>query len=96
ASSNNTRPLKSTISILKNADVLIHESTYSYDLIKLAKERMHSTAYEVGLLASNAHVKKLVLFHVSARYKDGSVLLDDAKRAFKNTLVAFDGMKLNI
>ncbi len=91
-----TRPLKSTINILKNADVLIHEATYSYDLIKLAKERMHSTAYEVGLLASDAHVKKLVLFHVSARYKDGSILLDDAKKAFKNSLVAFDGMKLNI
>ena len=91
-----TRPLKTSINTIKNADLLIHEATYTQDLIKFAKERMHSTAYEAGEIASNANVKRLVLFHISARYKDSDIILTDVKKSFKNSIIAFDGLNLNI
>jgi ribonuclease Z len=41
-------------------------------------------------------VKKLVLTHISARYKDPQKLLKEAKKIFKNTIVAEDFLKVEI
>ncbi|MCH7658340.1 MAG: ribonuclease Z [Bacteroidetes bacterium] len=76
---------------IKNADLLYHEATYGRDLEKLAKETMHSTAGDAAELARKATVKKLVIGHFSARYKDLTPLLEEARSVFKNTFVAEDG-----
>jgi len=41
-------------------------------------------------------VKHLVLTHISARYDDTSVLLEQAKKIFKNTQLAEDFMRIEI
>jgi len=38
----------------------------------------------------------LILTHVSARYDDTSILLEQAKKIFKNTKVAEDFMRIEI
>ena len=91
-----TRPTKTTLAAAKNADLLIHESSYKAAEVKLAKMRKHSSAGEVALLAKKAHAKRLVLTHISARYRTDAELLSDARKVFKNTVVAHDGYALVI
>ena len=89
-----TRPTSSTAVKARGNDILIHEATYASDLETLAKERMHSTAAEAATIAKKASVKRLILFHVSARYKDGRKLASEAKAIFNNSEVAKDGLKI--
>jgi ribonuclease Z len=46
--------------------------------------------------AKKAEVKRLILTHVSARYKSASKLLEQAQKIFPNTQVAEDFMKIEI
>ncbi len=91
-----TRPTNETLVASRNADLLIHESSYNASEINLAKARKHSSAGEVALLAKKARVKKLVLTHISARHRTDAELAKDAKKNFANTEVARDGYTLII
>ncbi|MDE1871418.1 MAG: ribonuclease Z [Candidatus Micrarchaeota archaeon] len=91
-----TRPTKATISAASNADILVHESTYSDKESNLAKERFHSTAIEAADIARKAKAKMLVITHPSARYKDAEVLAKEARKVFRNTQIAKDGMVINL
>lgn len=91
-----TRPSGSTVKAAANADILIHEATYAENEKALAKERMHSTASEGAMLAKRAKAKRLILIHPSARYKDTETLLKEAKKVFRNTEMAKDGMAVTI
>ncbi|MEM3791357.1 MAG: ribonuclease Z [Candidatus Micrarchaeaceae archaeon] len=88
-----TRPCLATMVVAKNADLLIHESTYISRDSDLAKERKHSTAREAAIIAKKAKVKNLILTHISARYKNPLVIIKDAKKEFENAYVAKDGMR---
>lgn len=81
---------------IKNVDLLYHEATFGKDLEKLAKQTKHSTAEQAALIAKEANVKQLLLGHYSARYIDLSVLLDEAKTVFENTILVNDGMKISL
>ncbi|MBO0480066.1 ribonuclease Z [Vagococcus fluvialis] len=78
--------------LAKNADVLVHESTFSTDEGKMAKSYFHSTSTQAGTVAKEAGAKKLVLTHISARYLGKAVyeLEKEAKSVFKNTRVVKD------
>lgn len=89
-----TRPSKKCLKIAKDADLLLCESTYSSEHADKAEEYFHMTAVEAAQIASQSNVKKLVLTHFSARYKDESVLERDARTVFDNTLAARDFMKI--
>lgn len=60
---------------LNDADLLVHEATYSSDILAKIKAKnldfdpMHSSALEVGRAAENFSVKNLILTHFSARYQ---------------------------
>ncbi|MGY4884630.1 MAG: ribonuclease Z [Nanobdellota archaeon] len=76
---------------VENADLLICDSSFSSDNNKEAKEHMHLTAKEDGEIAKSAKAKKLILTHISQRYdNDLKVLLNDAKKSFKNVVIAED------
>ncbi len=79
----------------RNADLLIHEATFGDDLKDEAQLRGHSTASEAALVAKKAHVKKLVLTHIGARY-NGKELEEEAKKIFENTICAKDGTEIEI
>ncbi len=91
-----TRPCKRVVEVAKNADLLIHDSSFTSDLQDWAVETKHSTAIEAAKVAKEANVKKLVLTHISARYKDASVLLSEAKEIFENVVVAEDFMVIDV
>lgn len=80
----------------KGADLLIHEATFCEDRHAEAKEAKHCTALQAAQAAKKAGAKKLLLTHISGRYLGSQQLLDEAKKAFENTAVAEDGMKLSV
>ena len=91
-----TRPFRMLEKFAAGADLLIHESTLGEELADRAKEYGHSTPSQAARTAKKANVKKLVLTHISQRYKDSSKVLKQAKKIFKNTIVAEDFMKLDV
>ncbi|HHD82560.1 MAG TPA: ribonuclease Z [Bacteroidetes bacterium] len=81
---------------IKNVDLLYHEATFGGELRELARETMHSTASEAARIAQKASVKKLVIGHFSARYKDITPLLEEARTVFENTFIAEDGKTFKV
>ncbi len=77
--------------LLSGVDLLYHEATFLHKEIKRARETCHSTSLQAAELASKANVKKLLIGHFSARYKDVSVLLNEARVIFKDTTAVKDG-----
>ena len=91
-----TRPSKSTIAAARNADVLIHESSFTSEYKNLAAARKHSTVAEAAGIAKSAKAKMLIVTHFSARYKNLEPIRKEAKQTFSNTIAATDGYKLHI
>ena len=92
---------EAAIKLARNADLLIHEATYSHSDAKLAYQRKHSTSTMAAQTASEAGVKQLVLTHISPRYAPGNVispndLLEEAKAIFPNTLLAKDFLQIDL
>jgi ribonuclease Z len=76
----------------RGADLLIHDGTF----VEPMEGRAHPSVREVAKLAKSYGVQKLVLTHLSRRYRDTKETLAAAKAIFKNTVVAEDGMRIKI
>jgi ribonuclease Z len=91
------RPSASTVEVAHEADLLIHEATFTRDEAARAVETGHSTAYDAAVVAQQANVKYLVLTHISSRYsRDAHELSSEARAVFKPTVVARDGMEIEV
>ncbi len=55
---------------IKGVDLLYHEATFMHDKVAIAHEKTHATTIEAATLAKKAGVRKLLLGHYSARYKE--------------------------
>ncbi|MDO5616960.1 MAG: ribonuclease Z [Cruoricaptor ignavus] len=82
-----TKYLESVIPIIRNVDVLYHESTFLHDLKEMADYTGHSTALEAATIAKKADVGKLILGHFSNRYHDLSVFTNEARAVFPNSFL---------
>jgi ribonuclease Z len=91
-----TRPFRGFARFAAGADLVIHDSTLDDELVERAREDGHSTPSQAAEDAKKAKAKRLVLTHFSARYDDTRKLLNQAKKTFKNTVVAEDFMKIEI
>lgn len=81
---------------VRNVDLLFHEATFTNDELPKANETLHSTAEQAGKIARLAGVQRLVIGHFSARYKDLTPVLDEAKSVFENTYLATEGEVFSI
>ncbi len=84
------------VELSRDADLLIFDSTFAEELSAKAVENSHSTCTQAAEVARRAGVKKLVLFHVSPRYEDASVLLSQASKIFPETIVGEDLLRIEI
>jgi ribonuclease Z len=79
------------IPLVREVDLLYHEATFADDMEQAAREKLHATARQAATIARDARVKKLVIGHFSARYKEVSTLLNQAREVFPETYAAEDG-----
>ncbi len=79
------------IPFVNEIDLLYHEATFLSDKEDRAKETFHSTAAQAATIAKKAKVKRLIIGHFSARYKNLYPLLDEAKEVFPETTLAMEG-----
>ncbi len=92
-----TRPCESVVDVAGGADLLVHEATFSEEEKDRAQETDHSTAAQAAQVALAAKAKRLVLTHLSARYSaTPEILLREAKEVFADTVVARDGMTIEV
>ena len=78
---------------LQNTELIYHESTFMEDMRGRADQTMHSTAKDAASLAKEAGVKRLLLGHFSARYKDLNPLLEEARSIFPQSYLSQEGEK---
>ena len=71
------------------ADVLVHEATFTDEELDRAMQTGHSTARQAAELAREADVRLLALTHISTRY-GGREIRDEAREIFERTEVPRD------
>lgn len=82
---------ESIIPIIKEVDVLYHESTFIEKNEALAKPTKHSTAKQAARIAEKANVGKLILGHYSTRYDGLNEFKAEAEVIFPNVELSRDG-----
>jgi ribonuclease Z len=71
------------VELADGADLLFIEGTFLQEDAEKAAKKYHLTARQAGMLAREAGVKRMILFHFSPKYKgSGNLLVDEASRAF--------------
>ncbi len=86
-----TAYLPSLAELLKGTTLLYHESTFDNDFEQRAQDTFHSTATQAAKVAQAMNVKKLILGHFSARYKDLNPLLEEARLVFPPSFLGIEG-----
>jgi ribonuclease Z len=88
-----TRYTENAIVLSNQADVLIHEATFSKEEENLAFNYFHATTAQAATIAKLAGVKNLILTHISSRYQSEEQelkLLREARAIFSETYIAKD------
>lgn len=91
-----TLPCEGANKLAKEADLLVSEGTHLSDISEKTEKYMHLTVKDAALIASQNNAKKLVITHMSQRYKSIVDIIDEARIYFDNTVVASDFMKIKV
>jgi ribonuclease Z len=83
------------IPIIKDVDVLYHESTFMDAHEHLCAKTKHSTAKQAATIALKANASQLILGHYSTRYGNLEGFKAEAETVFKAVLLAEDGKVFN-
>ncbi|PYZ98223.1 ribonuclease Z [Alteribacter lacisalsi] len=89
-----TRKCKAAEVLSREADVVVHEATFSGEEEKRAYDFYHSTTIHAAQTARDARAKKLILTHISPRYTNPEPLLKEAVSVFAYTVIAKDFMTM--
>jgi ribonuclease Z len=77
------------VEVCRGADTLVIEATYLKEETDMARQFAHLTARQAAELAVRAGVRRLVLTHISRRYREKDVL-QEAQEVFPHVSVARD------
>lgn len=94
--SGDTMPTKELEKFFEGCDYLVFDSTFLDETKEKAEETCHSTAKQAAMLGKNAKVKNLILTHFSARYKDETRHLEEAKQIHDSVMTAKDFLEIEI
>ncbi len=87
---------ESLVPLLRNADMIYHETTYLDNLKDRAEERFHSTSRQAATIARKAKVKKLLIGHFSSKYAGLDEFEKEAREVFENTEIACEGVSYKV
>jgi ribonuclease Z len=85
-----TRPCDGGRDLARNADLVLHDSTFAHAMLDRAIETGHSTAREAAEVARDAGARRLLLSHFSTRYADVAGLVEEAEEVFPATEAAVE------
>ncbi|MCQ6273784.1 ribonuclease Z [Bacillus sp. V3B] len=93
-----TRVCEAAETLAKDADLLVHESTFANGEEELAHNYYHSTTSQAAEVAKQANVKRLCLTHISSRYDRNASeeLVEEARKIFPATEIAADFKSISI
>jgi ribonuclease Z len=91
-----TRPFDTFGKFAEGADLVIHDCTFDDSLVEKAAVDGHSTPTQAAEQAKAAGAKQLALSHISARYPNAGMLLEQAKKVFPNSILAEDFLELEL
>jgi ribonuclease Z len=99
--SGDTGPCSELVELSHDADLLIHEATYTLLDQHLADRAAHATATLAAEVARDAGVRELLLTHISPRYEGEGpqtldMLLSEAQTIFPHTRLAHDFLRVNV
>lgn len=87
---------ESIIPLIKQTDLLYHESTFLEEHTELATKTKHSTAAQAATIAEKAGVKKLLLGHYSSRYASLELFENEAKKIFDEVALCEAGKEFYV
>lgn len=91
-----TLPSPKAAHIVEGVDLLYHEATFADTERRLAKETGHTTASQAAKMAVKAKAGRMLIGHFSSRYKDLSVLENEARAIFPETYIATEGQTFSV
>lgn len=91
-----TAPDELIIPLIDSVTALYHEATFEDNLISRAEQTFHSTASQAAAIAKLAKVEKLYLGHFSSRYRDSSIIENQACAVFPNACCVHDGFSFDV
>jgi ribonuclease Z len=83
-------------SFVKGVSLLYHEATFDKTMDELASITGHSTTIDAARTALNADAGKLIIGHFSARYRNISFLVEEARTLFPNSFPAVEGTSFEV
>ena len=86
-----TKPVADYLPSIQGCSLLYHEATFLHEMAERAQQTFHTTALEAATVAQSAQVNQLLLGHYSARYRDLTPLLTEAKTVFDQTFLSIEG-----
>jgi ribonuclease Z len=87
--------IASLVEAVRGADALVIEATFLERDAELARARGHLTASAAGRLAYQAEIGKLLLTHISGRYKPEEIV-EEAARYFPKARVVEDFARVSV
>lgn len=84
-----TAPSPATVSAAADAELLIHDASFTEEEVQRAAETGHSTVGQAAAVGREAHVKMLALVHISSRYHVGKAL-EEAQEVYEPTVAPKD------
>lgn len=93
-----TIPCDAAIELAHEVDVLVHEATQKHELQDKANSRGHSTTIEAANIARQSQAKKLIITHISPRYRltDNPSIIAQCRQVFANSEIATDFYQVEI
>jgi ribonuclease Z len=91
-----TKYFKRLASFVKEVTLLYHEATFDKSKADLAEITGHSTTLDAAKTALDAAAGSLIIGHFSARYKDVTPLVNEARTIFTQTYPAIDGQTYEV
>ncbi|MGB3617121.1 MAG: ribonuclease Z [Catalinimonas sp.] len=86
-----TRYREELIGLVRDVDLLYHESTFTDEYAERAATTHHSTARQAAEVARAANVNRLLLGHYSSRYRDLTIFEQEARQVFPASYLSIEG-----